>query len=727
MEFRRTAALFCLTALAVGLHAQEESQPGEWGHSHLGSAYDTGMRTRPWKMEGIGNAPFPITTNVPEVQEWFNQGNALLHSFWFEEAERSFRWCAKLDPECAMAYLGMARTGINWFNTSGGGKDGERCKEFLRKAVELKWKCTDRERMYIEAYENAYLTPDVRNRQGRLMDGLRGIIAQHPDDIEARAILGMYMIRGNPGTETDQMLRDVFAANPDHPGAHHYTIHAWDTREPINALVSCQRYGDAVPNIGHANHMPGHVYSKIGMWKEAARSMDAATRVELRYMQERMALPFETWNFAHNRNYLCFIQEHLGQADAAIQGAWDLIRAPMDPDYNSDNHYEAQQQGMIALARALVRFERWDEILSGTGFPEREVKRYEDIVQYAQVHAHIGKGDLATAQTLYEEFKKGAGRSNAAKLQYLEMEGKLAAARGDAAGASSAFEEALKLERQLRKNGSYTNDPPNMPYPIAVQVGHYRLSQKNPRSALEAYREALEQLPGCAAAYAGLAQAYAMLGMKDDARAEYGKALYVLAEADEDIPDLVRLKELGLEAPPVADVPAPERPYTQTTLEHLGPLNWSPFIAPELRALNSQGQTVDLRDYRGKNVILVFYLSDECVHCMEQLQAISAKQAELDAQNTVVLAISSATPQANADSMELGKLPFTLLSDTPDHQNARRYASYDDFEEMELHSTILIDAEGRIHWKRTGGDPFMNVDFLIDELKRIRTAAASRT
>ena len=77
-----------------------------WGHSHLGPAYDQGPRSKPWIMEGIGKTHFPVTSTHPEVQTWFDQGHTLLHSFWRFEAERAFRWCVKLDPDCAMAYLG---------------------------------------------------------------------------------------------------------------------------------------------------------------------------------------------------------------------------------------------------------------------------------------------------------------------------------------------------------------------------------------------------------------------------------------------------------------------------------------------------------------------------------------------------------------------------------------------------------------------------------------------
>jgi peroxiredoxin len=103
---------------------------------------------------------------------------------------------------------------------------------------------------------------------------------------------------------------------------------------------------------------------------------------------------------------------------------------------------------------------------------------------------------------------------------------------------------------------------------------------------------------------------------------------------------------------------------------------------------------------------------------MEQLGAINAKASEWTENNTVVLAVSNASPEKNKASAKLGKLEIHLLSDN-NHQNARRFASYDDFEEIELHSTILIDPSGRVHWKRTGGEPFSDVDFLLKSVKQM--------
>ena len=145
------ATRFLLTYAIVSAFAGAVlAQPADiykQGHSHQGDAYDVGPRQKPWPIAGIGTAHFPITTKNPEVQHWFDQGNALLHSFWYYEAERAFRWCLKLEPENAMAYWGLARAS----------EDSKRAADFLAEAIKRKGKVTERERLYIEEIGRAHV------------------------------------------------------------------------------------------------------------------------------------------------------------------------------------------------------------------------------------------------------------------------------------------------------------------------------------------------------------------------------------------------------------------------------------------------------------------------------------------------------------------------------------------------------------------------------------------
>src|SRR5690242_6359045 len=151
----RVSNSLALFLMLAPLAAAQSSNPAglspaaKPGHSFHGESFDTGPRQKPRPMEGIGEAHFPITTKNPEVQKWFDQGNALLHSFWYYEAERAFRWCLKLEPDNAMAYWGLARSA----------EGGDRAEEFIREAAKRKDRVSERERLYIEASE-AEMLPD---------------------------------------------------------------------------------------------------------------------------------------------------------------------------------------------------------------------------------------------------------------------------------------------------------------------------------------------------------------------------------------------------------------------------------------------------------------------------------------------------------------------------------------------------------------------------------------
>jgi len=192
------------------------------GHSKHGTAFDSGMRTKPWVMQGIGSSPFRITTKNPEVQKWYDQANALLHSFWFEEAERSLRWCHKLEPENPMVYLGLAQTGMNWFSIGRRDPQMKRYFDFLAEATKRKSAASERERMYIDAWNAGWNSKD--NNAKRLCEALERIVAKYPDDIEAKAQLAFYSIEGNQ-KRSYELIDQVLAAKPKHTGAHPGRLH----------------------------------------------------------------------------------------------------------------------------------------------------------------------------------------------------------------------------------------------------------------------------------------------------------------------------------------------------------------------------------------------------------------------------------------------------------------------------------------------------------------------
>lgn len=723
-----------LALLAAPLFAFQASAPtilSKLGHSHYGESFDVGPREKPWLMSGIGEAHFPITSKTPEVQQWFDQGNALLHSFWDYEAERAFRWCLKLEPDNAMVYWGLARASMI---RGLGGKN--RPADMIREAVKRKQTVSAREQLYIEALA-AQLLPDPllekdggdseeRNRRGNKI--LEQLCVRYPDDMEARALLALNTM-GSDRYGTELMIREILLRQPDHPGAHHYRIHNWDYNEPEQALVSAKRYGEIVPSIGHALHMPGHIYSIVGMWNEAAISMDAATRAEKQYMTDRLTFPFNNWNYGHNRNYLSYIQEQLGMANAAIFGAHQLIDAPIDPQSNNDSPFSSHSFGLTSLARALVKFERWDELLKDNEIPWRDI--YSDKVNkaYFQARAYFAKGDIEKAEKCLEthtglkadlDKNKNGPIEQIYGIQAKELRARLALARGESLQGLGLMANAAQDEFEFQK--SYA-DPPFYPEALYNSLGEAYLQRKSPLLAAESFEKALTLTRNDLFALSGLVRAYSASGDAAKARDAMARLLFVTADADKDLAIVNRAKATGVTATPRDSSPSVERNYVRTSLEHFGPARWEPYTAPALDVKDSEGKQVTLQSYRGKNVILIFYLGKECAHCMQQLHEIGKKKDDWARLETAVLAVSSTTPQGNAQALKtFGDLPVRILSD--DHYRmARRFHSYDDFEEIELHSTILIDRLGRVYWARSGGEPFTDTAFLVSQIERMNDLA----
>jgi len=478
--------------------------------------------------------------------------------------------------------------------------------------------------------------------------------------------------------------------------------------------------------------MPGHIYAGIGMWHEAAIAMDSATRVELKHMNERLALPSENWNYPHNRDYLCYIQEQLGRAEDSLKGIRDLINSPKDPAVAASMY-----PAIFPHMRALLKFERWEEILDEKVLPASTDPEFGPLLKAARVIALVGLGRGGEARAALDDARSGAKKmleeiiakdpdhaeairkdfeaNEPAVFRVAEAKVLLAEGKKDE-GVKILLDLAAK-QQASREKRTYANDPPFEAWPVIRLAGDAYLEAGDFAKAVECYEQTSDFVVNDAWALAGLARAHAGLGSWDKAAEHAGRFLAVWSGADSNLRPMKEVLALGLKAKPKAVTFKPEREYNPADLARFGPSNWEPFAAPELDCRDSKGRRFRISDLKGKNVLLVFYLSDQCVHCMEQLGAINARIKEFSDLNTVAVAVSGATPAANRESTKLAPFSIGLLSDV-NHVNARRFASYDDMEDIELHSTTLIDAQGRVRWKRSGGDPFADVDFLLNEIRR---------
>lgn len=760
----RTVCLWLvLFSFAVPLDAQEtageESPTGEKadealpGHSYHSEAFNEGPRQKAYLMEGTGRVNFPVTTKSEEAQKFIDQGVGQLHGFWYFEAERSFRQAAALDPSCAMAYWGMAMANVN---------NEKRAKAFIAEAVQRKGGVTPREANYIDALD-AWHTADTKKKKERAeayVKALERLLYDHPEDIEAKAFLGLQLwqnrgagipIASNLAVEA--LLKDVVEVEPLHP-CHHYLIHLWDLEKAERALDSAAKCGPAAPGIAHMWHMPGHIYSRLKRYHDAAWQQEASARVDHAHMMRDRVLPDQIHNFAHNNEWLIRNLIHIGRMRDAIDLAKNMVELPRHPKYNTLSKRGSAQYGRMRLLEALNAFEQWDQLialadtphLEPTGDPSEQIKRLRHLGR-----AYYRKGDPTGGAKLLQEIEAWLERERDSQTQAeTEAEAKVRE--------KNAGKEASELEKQIAKAREEARKPLSMRIreleraawelqgwqaladdkaPEALELlkkaggvdivllarveaaaGQADGAEKNLRKHLDGHRN--EVLP-----LAAMIDLLWTTGKPKEAADLFDKLRETAWAADLDAPPLSRLapvaQQLGLPADWRRQPSPPSDLGERPDLDSLGPFRWRPSPAPGWTLMDAEGREVSLADYQGRPVVVIFYLGFGCLHCAEQLRAFAPQSEKFKKAGIELVAISSDDQDGLCRSLENyeGKsFPFPLVAD-PNLKTFEDYRCYDDFENLPLHGTFLIDREGLIRWQDISFEPFMDVDFVLTESQRL--------
>jgi peroxiredoxin len=681
------------------------------GHSVHGEAFNDGPRHAAYLMPGMGKVHFPVTSREPEAQTFIDQGVAQLHSFYYFESERSFRQAAKIDPDCAMAYWGMAMANVH---------NSKRASDFLKEARKRAASISRRETLYLEALE-AFYKPganDKSKRQAWLL-GLETIVQEFPADIDVRAWLAIVTWQNamdgiGSRQAVDTLLDSVFQVEPMHPGAHHYRIHLWDGHKAARAEKSAALFAAAAPAIAHAWHMPGHTYSELKRYADAAYQQEGSARVDHAYMMRDRVMPFEIHNYVHNNQWLCTTLSHVGRVRDAIAVARNLVEQPRDPDKNGPNDGgSAQRSGRARWAELLTRYELWDELIDATtsgALDWSSITFEQQQKAYTLGLAYAGKNDHTKLVEQITVLKKLTGTD--AKPLLAELEGLDLLARGEISPAFDQFAKATSMR------------------PNALARAH--LAARNYGFAETNARKAAEKNPNQVPVLAAQVEVLHACGKEQEARESY-RVLESLARcADRDVPVFRRLESIvarwkaegsWVDSGQATAISAgtDETAAGRIELKTLGPLTWSPFDAAPLNGTDTSGAPWSMASHKGKNVLVIFFLGGKCAHCMQQLELFGKEYEALKRLNVETIAISSDAVDAarslknNKDGI---KFPMPFLAD-PKLELFKRYHAFDDFENQPLHGTFLIDSQENVRFQRISADPFLDVDFIKAEAGRI--------
>jgi peroxiredoxin len=224
---------------------------------------------------------------------------------------------------------------------------------------------------------------------------------------------------------------------------------------------------------------------------------------------------------------------------------------------------------------------------------------------------------------------------------------------------------------------------------------------------------------------ANLVETLYKAGKKDQARAEFEKLRELAGTADLDSPPLARMETIAREFGAPADWRLSRKLEQELAglrpFESLGPLSWEPPPAPGWKLKDAAGHEHSLAEFRGKPVVMLFFLGAGCLHCQAQLEAFATQRSQLAAAGLTVVAISTDDRDGIAKSLanhKPGPFPFLMLAD-PEFKVFQSYRAYDDFERIALHGTFLIDSDGLVRWMDVGSEPFMKMPFLMAEFTRL--------
>src|SRR5437879_6018745 len=232
--------------------------------------------------ERIGTVSFENSCK-PSVKAHFNRGVALLHSFWLDEAERTFEEVAATDPDCAIAFWGEAIANLHQINGEPSPADLAAGRTALAKA-DLAREQSPREAGYIEAmhlFYDRYEPKEYFAYAKRYADAMGALATAYPADLEAKLFYALALLEADPPGDTAlvnprkavAILNPLLPDHPDHPGIAHYIIHASDNPEmPREGLAAARRYASIAPASPHALHITSHIFARLGLWQDDIRS-----------------------------------------------------------------------------------------------------------------------------------------------------------------------------------------------------------------------------------------------------------------------------------------------------------------------------------------------------------------------------------------------------------------------------------------------------------------------
>jgi tetratricopeptide (TPR) repeat protein len=485
----------------------------------------------------LGNHHHAVSTKSARAQRYFDQGLTLCYGFNHTEAIRSFRGALAEDPECAMAYWGIAYAYGPHVNKPMSEEDNVQAWAAVRQALALKPKASAKEQAFIEAMADRYQEQFAADRLAldkAYAEAMREVVKRYPDDLDAQTLLAEALMDTmpwdywasdrSPKPETEEALaalRLVLKRNPDHPGANHLYIHAVEAGpHPELGIPAADRLVLHGPRAGHLVHMPSHIYVRVGQYRDATEANERSVEADRAYIQSCRAQGFYPGvYYPHNVHFLWYANLFEGRSAKALEAAEQAAQIAVDNYCGPSKAYEAPRfRHLPWLTR--VRFGQWDAVLA----VERPPATNDFLIDRVMWHfvrglASAARRNVDQAVLEHEAMMSLIQSEEATKLNSPTLPatgilavadhflaGKIAAARGDKRDAIAHLEKAVAAEDAL----PYM-EPAFWPFPTRPALGAAFLDAGDAPQAERVFREDLDRQPR---------NGWGLLGLEQSLRAQ---------------------------------------------------------------------------------------------------------------------------------------------------------------------------------------------------------------
>ncbi len=476
----------------------------------------------------LGTVAFP-TSCSPAVQQEFERGVAMLHSYWFNYAGKTFRGVLERDPACAMAYWGIALDLLgNTLSAPPSADAARRAWDMLERTRAVPAR-TQRERDWLDAIRTYFRDFDKVPVDARLLaynKAMRELSERYPDDFEAQVYYALTLQASAPKSDVTYanqfksaaILEKLYVQNPQHPGITHYLIHAYDFAPfAEKGIPAARRYADIAPAVPHARHMPAHIYSMTGLWEESIRSNLSALEIQPDYYHAADFTVYAHLQLAQDAKALALINTALktkSRGDRPGNVGDDTARAAMPARY-------VLERGDWAAAAALS--------VTTSKYPQAD-----SLTRFTRALGAARAGDTAKARAEIEAMRalRTALGKSGERYWADRTEEQILAASAWVAERQGARDQAVALMRKAAdsEDGSLKHVAmENRLYPLRELLGDLLLETGQAPAALAEYRQALKQTPNRYRGLYGAARAAEAVGDRE-AAAEYYSKLIALAK-----------------------------------------------------------------------------------------------------------------------------------------------------------------------------------------------------